>query len=91
MIARLYLILLLMMQLTMLPANAASPSDNSATKVDIDKFVADLTDQHGAPLTKARLYGKPAVVHFGFTHCPVVCPTMLNEVALLMERLGAEG
>ena len=88
MIARLCLILLLVMQLAVIPTRAASPSGKAATTVDRDTFVADLTDQHGVPLTRSRLFGKPAVVHFGFTHCPVVCPTTLNEVALLMERLG---
>lgn len=53
-------------------------------------FIAGLTDQAGSPVSRKRIFGKPAVVHFGFTHCPSVCPMTLNEVALLMDRLGAE-
>ena len=88
MIARLCLFLLLAMPLVAAPADGASPSDKASGKTERDRFLSELRDHHGEPLTAARLRGKPAVVHFGFTHCPVVCPTMLNEVALLMERLG---
>jgi protein SCO1/2 len=49
-----------------------------------------LVDQHGRPLTEADLRGKPTVLHFGFTHCPVVCPTTLYEVAEVRRRLGAD-
>ncbi len=36
-----------------------------------------------------RFLGKVSIVHFGFTYCPDVCPTTLNEVATLMADLGA--
>lgn len=88
MIARVILILLLIIQFSALSVYADSPSSKPTTMAESEPVVADLTDQHGVPLSTARLLGRPAVVHFGFTHCPVVCPTTLNEVALLMERLG---
>ena len=47
-----------------------------------------LMNQHGEPFELAHLRGKPSVVHFGFTNCPVVCPTMLNGVAVYMQKLG---
>lgn len=53
-------------------------------------FIQGLTDQNGKSVTRNRLFGKPAIVHFGFTHCPVVCPTTLHEVGLLMQRMGAK-
>src|SRR5688572_22330748 len=39
--------------------------------------VADftLTDQSGKPRAFSSLKGEPALVFFGFTHCPNVCPT----------------
>lgn len=40
-----------------------------------------LQDQTGAPFTQAQLQGAPALVFFGFTHCPDVCPTTLFELA----------
>ncbi len=50
--------------------------------------LVELTNQHGLPFKFDDLLGKPSVVHFGFTSCPVICPTMLNGVAIYMEKLG---
>ncbi len=47
-----------------------------------------LIDQHGRPFTDRDLNAKPSVVHFGFTQCPVICPTTLYEVAARMRTLG---
>jgi len=49
-----------------------------------------LVDQNGSTFTQADLRGKPTVLHFGFTHCPVVCPTTLYEIAERLKDLGAE-
>ncbi|WP_245423613.1 SCO family protein [Rhizobium subbaraonis] len=35
--------------------------------------------------------GNPALVYFGYTHCPEVCPTTLYEVAGYLKELGPEG
>ena len=54
--------------------------------------VADftLTDQSGKPRSFSSLKGEPALVFFGFTHCPDVCPTALGRLKLLHEaRDGA--
>ena len=40
-----------------------------------------LTDQSGQPFTRGELAGKPALVYFGFTRCPDVCPTTLEKLA----------
>lgn len=40
-----------------------------------------LVDQSGAAFTQARLRGAPALLYFGFTHCPDVCPTTLATLA----------
>ncbi len=50
----------------------------------------DLVDQNGRRFTEADLKGKWHLVFFGYTHCPDVCPTTLNELALALDRLGAE-
>ncbi len=47
-----------------------------------------LIDQNGKPFSDANLKGKWNLVFFGYTHCPDVCPTTLNELALAMDRLG---
>jgi protein SCO1/2 len=52
------------------------------------KPVADfaLTDQDGRPFDFSRLRGRPALVFFGFTHCPDVCPAALAKLKLLHAR-----
>jgi protein SCO1 len=50
----------------------------------------NLVDQNGRPFSDADLKGKWHLVFFGFTHCPDVCPTTLNELALAIDRLGKE-
>ncbi len=40
----------------------------------------ELVDQNGARVTQADFAGNPAVIYFGFTHCPDVCPTSMYAV-----------
>jgi protein SCO1/2 len=47
-----------------------------------------LTGTDGQPFDSASLAGKPFVVFFGFTHCPEVCPTTLNDLTLAFNALG---
>jgi protein SCO1 len=49
-----------------------------------------LVDQNGKPFTEANLKGKWNLVFFGYTHCPDVCPTALNDLSLALEQLGAK-
>ena len=50
-----------------------------------------LTDTDGKPRTLADFKGKVAVVFFGYTQCPDVCPTTLVELAEVRKALGAQG
>jgi protein SCO1/2 len=50
-----------------------------------------LTDQHGAHRTDTDFRGQLMVVYFGFTYCPDVCPTDLQEIAGALDRLGPAG
>ncbi len=64
----------------------------------VDRFIAnnvtriggpfDLVDQDGKSFTRADLLGHPHVVYFGFTYCPDLCPTMLFELASVVQALG---
>lgn len=49
-----------------------------------------LTTVDGRTVTDATFRGKWLLVYFGFTHCPVACPTALLEVATALEELGAD-
>jgi protein SCO1 len=46
-----------------------------------------LVDQNGKPFSDADLKGKWHLVFFGYTHCPDVCPTTLNEISLALDKL----
>lgn len=37
----------------------------------------DLVDTRGTRVTQADFAGQPALVYFGFTHCPDICPTTM--------------
>jgi protein SCO1 len=47
-----------------------------------------LSDTSGKPRSLADFRGKVAVVFFGYTHCPEVCPTELADLAQAMRQLG---
>ncbi len=50
-----------------------------------------LDSSNGGVITSDSLKGKPYAVFFGFTHCPVVCPTTLYEMNSTLEKLGSKG
>jgi protein SCO1/2 len=60
-----------------------APQLASGTWLPQAKAVADfrLLDATGQPFTRQDLIGRPALVFFGFTHCPDVCPTTLLKLA----------
>ncbi|MCR0984713.1 SCO family protein [Roseomonas populi] len=49
-----------------------------------------LVDGDGKTVTEADLRGKLALVFFGYTFCPDVCPTELQAVAQTMDLLGPQ-
>lgn len=51
----------------------------------------DLPDANGTMRSLADFKGKVAVVFFGYTQCPDVCPTTLAELAAVKKQLGPDG
>lgn len=49
----------------------------------------DLTDQQGKPFTLAQEAGKVTLIYFGYTTCPDLCPTTLNDFGIVKDDLGA--
>ena len=49
-----------------------------------------LIDQRGRPFTDRDLKGRPALVFFGFTYCPEVCPTTLTHMSAWLKSLGPD-
>ena len=47
-----------------------------------------LIDGAGKTVTDRNFRGKFMLVYFGYTFCPDVCPTTLNDVGQAMEKLG---
>ncbi|MFN8954292.1 SCO family protein [Limnohabitans sp.] len=51
----------------------------------------ELSDQDGRVRTLKDFSGKVVVVFFGFTQCPDVCPTALQEIAEAKQLMGEDG
>lgn len=68
------------------------PSPFHASDVSTQFAQADfqLTDHHGKPRTLADFRGKVAVLFFGYTHCPDICPTTLADLAQVKRKLGQD-
>jgi len=47
----------------------------------------ELTDQSGRAVTEKTYAGKPALMYFGFSTCPDVCPTDLARIARIAKRV----
>ena len=47
-----------------------------------------LIDGDRKPVTDQTWHGKYLLVYFGYTFCPDVCPTTLNNVADALDKLG---
>lgn len=49
-----------------------------------------LTSDRGLAVTPAHWAGRPVMIFFGFTYCPDVCPTTLNDISDWLDELGSE-
>lgn len=72
-------------------------SDSAPKFAAIDVTGADyardfsLTDHNGQTRSLKDFKGKVVVLFFGFTQCPDVCPTSMNELAEVKKMLGKDG
>lgn len=83
----LWLVLCLVLTACGRPENAAQAF--VATDISGAEFGGNLalTDHHGQPRTLADFRGKVVVLFFGYTHCPDVCPTTMDDVAKSLKLL----
>lgn len=49
-----------------------------------------LVDGAGQAVTDAAYRGKYLLISFGYTHCPDICPTVLLELSMVLDALGAD-
>lgn len=47
-----------------------------------------LIDHDGRPVTEAALKGEHALLYFGYSFCPDICPTTLQRIAAALDALG---
>ena len=47
-----------------------------------------LSTLDGKDVTDADFHGKWLLIYFGYTYCPDVCPTTLNQIGLALNALG---
>jgi protein SCO1/2 len=66
-------------------ANASQNIKNIKINSDFE-----LVDQNNKKVTKANFLGSPTVLFFGFTYCPDVCPTTLQSLSVLIDKLGKD-
>ncbi|MFT5392480.1 MAG: cytochrome oxidase Cu insertion factor (SCO1/SenC/PrrC family), partial [Gammaproteobacteria bacterium] len=49
-----------------------------------------LTDHAGESVTRDSFNGQLALVYFGYTHCPDVCPLGLSTISVALNELGLQ-
>jgi cytochrome oxidase Cu insertion factor (SCO1/SenC/PrrC family) len=82
---------------TGLSSRAQSPEETSATRL-MDDLMWNrgpiggpfaLTDHTGKLRTDENFRGKLLLIYFGYSYCPDVCPTDLQQIGLALDGLGA--
>ena len=80
--------------LLLLPLSGCTPPPSAFHSTDISgaEFGRNfsLRDAEGKQRSLADFRGKLVMVFFGFTQCPAVCPTALQNAAEVRRSLGAE-
>lgn len=75
--------------------SACTPKKTEFRGVDITgaDYARDipLTDHNGQKRSLQDFRGKVVVVFFGYTQCPDVCPTSMQELAEVKQMLGKDG
>jgi protein SCO1/2 len=74
-------------------AIAAAPKQREATKSDLSRLgqgtaAVELLSEDGKPFSLDDFNGKPRILFFGFTHCPVVCPVTVWEIDAALAEIG---
>ncbi len=67
-------------------ASACSPVDAPPVLAGGGDFT--LTDHESKPFSLSSLNGRVALIFFGYTSCPDVCPTTLSKLASVRRALG---
>ncbi|HEX2120362.1 MAG TPA: SCO family protein, partial [Thermoanaerobaculia bacterium] len=71
-------------------AEAAQAETQPQPAVSLRPGAFTLVDHDGRPFHSDSLRGRPALLFFGYTHCPDACPTMMSRVARAYREAGAD-
>ncbi|HET6588443.1 MAG TPA: SCO family protein [Oleiagrimonas sp.] len=61
---------------------------NSSIRGHLPDLKFQLTNDNGKTTTAEDFRGKVAIVFFGYTHCPDVCPLTMTHLHMVMQKLG---
>ncbi len=61
---------------------------NTSVRGHLPDLHFQLTDDNGHTVTAKDFRGKVAILYFGYTHCPDVCPLTLTHLHMVMQKLG---
>lgn len=50
-----------------------------------------LIDQNGRTVTEAEFIGRPQLLYFGFGYCPDICPTALQKMGAVQDKVDPKG
>lgn len=67
----------------------AQDETNIASSIDLGGEFA-LTDHTGTPVTEQDFLSKYALIYFGYTYCPDICPTELAKMTSALSLLPQE-
>ena len=68
----------------------AAAAGDSPLPLPISAMDWELTDHQSRPVSARDWLGRPAMIFFGFTWCPDVCPTTLMDISDWLEDLGTD-
>ncbi len=51
----------------------------------------ELINHKGETVTEASFLGRPQLIYFGFSYCPDVCPTALQQMAIALDEVDPDG
>lgn len=73
--------------------NKTQPAPSGLDQAARPPFGGDfaLTNQDNQPFRLDQLRGRPAVLFFGYTSCPDMCPMTMSRIAAALKLVGDEG
>ncbi len=69
-----------------------TPSGTGVVSVPFDtRGPFDLINHNGRSTTEADFKGEKVLLYFGYTYCPDICPTALQDISAALDILGTDG